>query len=73
MIVTLLLKSIVVLKKNIFDPIINGMQKAVSGKDGTAKTVKTLILKYNGKTGTAQNPHGDDHSIFIAFAPKKKS
>ena len=23
-----------------------------------------------GKTGTAQNPHGEDHSIFIAFAPK---
>jgi penicillin-binding protein 2 len=23
-----------------------------------------------GKTGTAQNPHGKDHSIFIAFAPK---
>ena len=25
-----------------------------------------------GKTGTAQNPHGEDHSIFIAFAPKEK-
>jgi penicillin-binding protein 2 len=23
-----------------------------------------------GKTGTAQNPHGDDHSVFICFAPK---
>ena len=23
-----------------------------------------------GKTGTAQNPHGEDHSIFMAFAPK---
>jgi len=23
-----------------------------------------------GKTGTAQNPHGKDHSIFICFAPK---
>ncbi len=22
-----------------------------------------------GKTGTAENPHGEDHSIFIAFAP----
>tara|TARA_B110000116_G_C16228829_1_gene312792 strand:- start:188 stop:514 length:327 start_codon:yes stop_codon:yes gene_type:complete len=24
-----------------------------------------------GKTGTAQNPHGQDHSVFIAFAPKE--
>jgi len=24
-----------------------------------------------GKTGTAQNPHGEDHSVFIAFAPMK--
>ena len=23
-----------------------------------------------GKTGTAENPHGDDHSVYIAFAPK---
>ncbi len=26
-------------------------------------------IKQCGKTGTVQNPHGDDHSIFIAFAP----
>ena len=30
-----------------------------------------IRLKICGKTGTAQNPHGDDHSIFIGFAPKK--
>jgi penicillin-binding protein 2 len=24
-----------------------------------------------GKTGTAQNPHGKDHSVFVAFAPKE--
>jgi penicillin-binding protein 2 len=23
-----------------------------------------------GKTGTSQNPHGEDHSVFVAFAPK---
>jgi len=26
-------------------------------------------IKICGKTGTAQNPHGKDHSIFISFAP----
>ena len=23
-----------------------------------------------GKTGTVQNPHGEDHSVFMAFAPR---
>jgi penicillin-binding protein 2 len=30
--------------------------------------MKDLVIA--GKTGTAQNPHGEDHSVFIAFAPK---
>ena len=29
-----------------------------------------LEISAAGKTGTAQNPHGDDHSVFICFAPK---
>ena len=28
-------------------------------------------LEICGKTGTAQNPHGKDHSVFICFAPKE--
>ena len=54
-----------------FSPVIYGMQTAVDGKYGTAKYAKVDGLKICGKTGTAQNPHGDDHSIFIGFAPKK--
>ena len=46
------------------------MQTAVEGKFGTAKSAKLKDLIVCGKTGTAQNPHGEDHSIFIAFAPK---
>ena len=53
-----------------FTPIINGMQKAVEGKDGTAKNAELPEVIICGKTGTAENPHGEDHSIFIAFAPK---
>ena len=47
------------------------MQTAVDGKYGTAKSGKLSNVTICGKTGTAQNPHGEDHSIFIAFAPKK--
>jgi len=36
---------------------------------GTAAGSKLDSIKMCGKTGTAQNPHGKDHSIFIAFAP----
>lgn len=36
--------------------------------DGTARRVKISGLDVYGKTGTAQNPHGDDHGWFMAFA-----
>ena len=37
---------------------------------GTGRSAYVDSLFICGKTGTAQNPHGKDHSIFIAFAPK---
>ncbi len=37
---------------------------------GTARWSKHDSIEMCGKTGTAENPHGQDHSIFIAFAPK---
>ncbi len=38
---------------------------------GTGRGVRfSKDIEVCGKTGTAQNPHGKDHSIFIAFAPK---
>ena len=36
---------------------------------GESAALKDIIVC--GKTGTAQNPHGKDHSVFIAFAPKE--
>jgi penicillin-binding protein 2 len=36
---------------------------------GTASRAIMKDLVIAGKTGTAQNPHGEDHSVFIAFAP----
>ena len=38
--------------------------------DGTAYWSQIEGIEICGKTGTAENPHGQDHSIFIAFAPK---
>ena len=55
-----------------FKTIIRGMEKVYTGKYGTAKTAQVKNIEICGKTGTAENPHGEDHSIFIAFAPKDK-
>lgn len=55
-----------------FDPIVEGMDLAVNGGAGsTARIAKIPDIRVCGKTGTAENPHGADHSIFIAFAPKE--
>jgi penicillin-binding protein 2 len=54
-----------------FEPIIQGMEEAVNGGEGsTARIAALKDIIVCGKTGTAQNPHGKDHSVFIAFAPK---
>jgi penicillin-binding protein 2 len=54
-----------------FETIIAGMEAAVNGGEGsTARIAALKDIIVCGKTGTAQNPHGKDHSVFIAFAPK---
>jgi len=54
-----------------FDVIINGMEQVIKNPKGTAHNIISDEISICGKTGTAQNPHGKDHSIFIAFAPKE--
>jgi penicillin-binding protein 2 len=55
-----------------FEPVIEGMEGAVNGGPGsTARGARLDSIIICGKTGTAQNPHGKDHSIFVAFAPKE--
>lgn len=51
-----------------FETIVEGMYGAVEG--GTAWRVKIPGIQMCGKTGTAQNPQGRDHSTFLCFAPK---
>lgn len=50
-----------------FEPVQKGMLGAVQA--GTARIGIIDSIQFCGKTGTAQNPHGEDHSIFMAFAP----
>jgi penicillin-binding protein 2 len=50
-----------------FAPVIEGMIGAVEA--GTAKNARIQGVTVAGKTGTSQNRKGDDHSIFIGFAP----
>lgn len=50
-----------------FEVVAEGMRMAVTG--GTCRTANLPDIMVAGKTGTAQNPHGKDHSAFIGFAP----
>lgn len=52
-----------------FDAIVEGMRRVVNEPGGTARRAKLKDIVVAGKTGTAQNPHGEDHSVFMAFAP----
>ncbi|MBO7643786.1 MAG: penicillin-binding protein 2 [Bacteroidales bacterium] len=55
-----------------FPAMVHGMWKAVNqfGDGATATVAYVPGLDICGKTGTAQNPHGKDNSVFICFAPK---
>jgi len=53
-----------------FKLVIDGMEQVV--QTGTARYYAQIdSITVCGKTGTVQNPHGEDHSVFIAFAPKE--
>ena len=56
---------------SLFEIVIKGMREVVEDEElGTSNIAKMEDVTVCGKTGTAQNPHGEDHSIFIGFAPK---
>ncbi len=52
-----------------FDPVLDGMERSVS--QGTSRMAQVPGHRVCGKTGTSENPHGKDHSVFFAFAPRE--
>lgn len=55
------------INKEHYEAVAEGMRMAVLG--GTCRLANLPGIEVCGKTGTAQNPHGKDHSAFIGFAP----
>ena len=56
------------IKQEVFDIVKEGMFLVVNGA-GTATHIKMSDIQISGKTGTAQNPHGKDHALFVCYAP----
>ncbi len=55
--------------QSILDYAQHGMEQVVWGPSGTARRQQDDSCKIAGKTGTAQNSHGDDHGWFICYGP----
>ena len=56
------------IRQEVFDIVKEGMFLVVNGS-GTATHIRMSDIKIAGKTGTAQNPHGKDHALFVCYAP----
>jgi penicillin-binding protein 2 len=51
-----------------YQNVLDGMQKCFDAGTATASKIPGIVAC--GKTGTAENPHGKDHAVFSAFAPR---
>ena len=67
-------KHYTLIDTTLFEKVIEGMYKAVNaplGESATARIAAVEGLEICGKTGTAENPHGDEHAVFVCFAPRE--
>lgn len=59
--------------RSYYEMVVKGMRASVTGStgSGTCRLINSMLpdVEACGKTGTAQNPHGKDHSVFMGFAP----
>lgn len=62
-------KHVVAVAPHWFDHIQEGMRRVVHEPHGTARSARIDSITVCGKTGTAENPHGQDHAVFVCFAP----
>ena len=54
-----------------YEPVIEGLSQAVNQPGGTGYSFRIPDIEMSGKTGTVQNPHGNHHAVFFAFAPRE--
>jgi penicillin-binding protein 2 len=62
-------KRVINIKPKHFRDVKVGMCRVFEGESGTARYSAIDSIQVAGKTGTAENPHGNDHSLFMGFAP----
>ncbi len=62
-------KRVMRVRREHYETVVEGMAAAVTG--GTCRRANLgPDIEVCGKTGTAENPHGKDHSMFMGFAPR---
>jgi len=49
--------------------LMESLRLVVEGEHGTARSLRNDLYSIGGKTGTAQNPHGLEHALFVGLAP----